>query len=85
MALTPEDMAQIAALIKATAPEAPPAAPEPVSPPAAPAEFYIWLADGRVLQSGDSASTMIDGVAVVARYPMSEADKTAAQEAEAQK
>lgn len=84
MALSPEELAQVVAAVQAAQPAAPPAAPEPVSPLPPPAEFYIWLADGRVIQSGDSQSTMIDGVAVVNRYPMSEADKATAAESEGQ-
>lgn len=75
MALTPEDLAQIAEMLKSQQP-----APEPVaeSPTPAPAEYYVHLADGRVLQTGDSASTNIDGVQVIGRYPMSEDAKVAA-------
>lgn len=85
MALTPEDMAQIAQLIsqsQASAPAAAPA-PEPVSPEPAPAEYYVHLADGRVLETGDSTSTQIDGVEVIGRYRMSaEAQAASASQGE---
>jgi hypothetical protein len=81
MALTPEDLAQIKEMLAGSAP-APAAAPEPVSPEPAPAEYYVHLADGRVIQTGDSSSTSIDGVMVIGRYPMSEDDKAAARESE---
>jgi hypothetical protein len=74
MALTPEDLAQIKELF--SAPAAPVAA-EPVAPVPPPAEYYIHLADGRVVTSGDSQSSHIDGVAVIGRYPMSEEAKEA--------
>jgi hypothetical protein len=77
MALTAEDLAQIKELFAGQAAPAP-AAPEPVSPDPAPAEFYVHLADGRVIQTADSASTHIDGVQVIGRYAMSDDAKEAA-------
>lgn len=52
-------------------------APEAVSPPPAPAEYWVHLADGRVLETGDSGSTHIDGVLVIGRYPMSDSAREA--------
>ena len=77
MALTPEDLAQIKELFAGQA--APAAAPEPVSPEPAPAEYWVHLADGRVLQTGDSNSTQIDGVEVIGRYAMSAEAKEVAR------
>jgi len=54
-------------------------APEPESPPPPPAEYYVHLADGRVLQTGDSSSTQIDGVEVIGRYRMSAEAQEAAR------
>jgi len=83
MALTQEDLAQIAEMMKGMQAQAAPVAPEPVSPEPAPAEYYVHLADGRVIQTGDSSSTHIDGVQVIGRYPMSEeAQAEAATEAQ---
>lgn len=82
MAFTPEELEQIKALMQANAPVVPQAAPP--SPPtpdrvAAP-WFYVHLADGRVLETQDSQSTVVDDKAVIGRYPMSDADAQAAQE-----
>jgi len=76
MALTPEDLAQIKEMLAGSAP----VAPEPESPTPPPAEYYVHLADGRVIQTGDSQSTHINGVQVIGRYAMSEDDKQNAQE-----
>jgi hypothetical protein len=70
MALTPEDKAEIAQLIvaaQAAQTAQVPQEPEPEPPPVA---FYVHLADGRVIETGDSASTHIDGVQVIGRYPL---------------
>jgi hypothetical protein len=78
MALTPEDMEQIKQMLSGFQAPAAETAPEPVSPDPAPAEYYVHLADGRVLETADSASTHIDGVLVIGRYPMSDEAKAEA-------
>lgn len=83
MALTPEDLAQIAELMAAreaqNTPAAPPQAPPTVDRVEAP-WFYVHLSDGRVLETQDSQSTNIDGKQVIGRYQMSPEDSAAAQE-----
>jgi hypothetical protein len=78
MALTAEDLEQIKALMASQAPAEAPAAPkvrdesDRMTEAAAdvPPAYYVHLADGRVLESNDSASTHIDGVQVIGRYPI---------------
>lgn len=65
MALTPEDLAEIKAMLAASTP-APAEAPAPAGPPAQ--MYWVHLADGRVIETTDSAATHIDGVAVIGRY-----------------
>ena len=61
---SPEDLAALKAMFGPAAAPAEPEAPPP------PAEFYVHLADGRVIETGDSTSTHIDNVQVIGRYPI---------------
>jgi hypothetical protein len=82
MALTPEDMAQIAALIKgevsasvteATTPQ-PSTNDEPQNQPENQPDWYVHLANGKVIETKDSQSTHMndpetgEAVAVIGRY-----------------
>jgi hypothetical protein len=60
---SPEDMEALRKLFGT--PEAAPQEPEAPPPPV---EFYVHLADGRVIETGDSTATHIDGVQVIGRY-----------------
>jgi hypothetical protein len=77
MALTPEDLEQLGAFIdqKVTAavagaqPQAPPDPPDLAARKEAEPWYYVHLADGRVLETQDSQSTVMEGLAVVGRFP----------------
>ena len=77
---TPDIQALIDKAVRdALAANAPAPEATPESPPPPPAEYYVHLADGRVLQTGDSSSTQIDGVEVIGRYRMSAEAQEAAR------
>lgn len=82
MALSAEELQQIAEFMKANQPAAPEApAPAPLSVDRVEAPwFYVHLSDGRVLETQDSQSTVVDGKTVIGRYQMSPEDTAAAQE-----
>jgi hypothetical protein len=71
--LSDEDKKDVAQLIAAAMQSAAPAAtpvPEPEHVPSP--EFYVHLADGRVIETEDGQSTHMDGVMVIGRYPKGE-------------
>jgi hypothetical protein len=63
---SPEDLEALRSLFGKDK-DAAPTEPEAEPPPA---EYYVHLADGRVIETGDSASTHIDNVQVIGRYRM---------------
>lgn len=77
MALTAEDLqqlgdfvkAQVAEAVAATQPKAPEDAPDVAATKEAAPWYFVHLADGRVVETQDSSSTVMDNLAVIGRFP----------------
>jgi hypothetical protein len=84
MGFSPEEMEQLAGLIGnvvdakmaeknvVTAPDPVPDDPETALRKASEPWYFVHLADGRVIESQDSASTQMEGVQVIGRFPKGE-------------
>lgn len=84
MALSQEDLDQLGQFVSnvveakmqeknvVTAPEPVADDPDTAATKEAAPWYYVHLADGRVLESQDSAATHMEGAAVIGRYPKGE-------------